>query len=209
MKFELTAVFRRFPEGYAAFVEEFQKQNPGVKVNWADHQGTFKDDLNNAFNAGTAPDVINLSVSEGWVSEYADKGVLLPLDDKVPAAVKDIYLPGLWKEQLINGVNFQFPWYQGLNVERYHIPPTKHYMDLVIQGAYQHGVSIMWISYLQSFSTQAARKPRPPGASKTLPARDAGADPHAALAGRRLTDPAPVMPKIQLRRDRGTRVQSC
>ena len=53
--------------------------------------------------------------------------------------------------------------YQGLNVERYHIPPTQHYMDLVIQGAYSFGLSMMWVSYLQSFSTQAGRKPRPPG----------------------------------------------
>ena len=53
--------------------------------------------------------------------------------------------------------------YQGLNTERYHIPPTQHYMDLVIQGAYSHGLSMMWISYLQSFSTQVGRKPRPPG----------------------------------------------
>ena len=40
-----------------------------------------------------------------------------PLDDKVPQTVQDIYFPGLWKEQLIDGVNYQFPWYQGLNVE--------------------------------------------------------------------------------------------
>jgi len=53
--------------------------------------------------------------------------------------------------------------YQGINVERYHIPPTQHYMDLVIQGAYSFGLSMMWISYLQSFSTQTGRKPRPPG----------------------------------------------
>jgi hypothetical protein len=53
--------------------------------------------------------------------------------------------------------------YQGTNIEKYHIPPTQHYMDLVIQGAYSHGLSMMWIAYLQSFSTQAAKKPRPPG----------------------------------------------
>jgi AIG2-like family len=53
--------------------------------------------------------------------------------------------------------------YQGISVEKYHIPPTRFYMDLVIQGAYQHGLSMMWISYLQSFSTQAGKKPRPPG----------------------------------------------
>ena len=52
--------------------------------------------------------------------------------------------------------------YQGTNVEKYHIPPTQHYMDLVIQGAYSFGLSMMWIAYLQSFSTQAGRKPRPP-----------------------------------------------
>ena len=52
--------------------------------------------------------------------------------------------------------------YQGVSVERYHIPPTQHYMDLVIQGAYSYGLSMMWIAYLQSFSTQAGRKPRPP-----------------------------------------------
>ena len=98
-------------------IARFEATYPGVKVNWADHQGTFKDDLNGAFAAGNAPDVINLSVSEGWVSEYASKGLLLGLDDTVPQAVKDVYFPNLWKQQLIDGVNYQFPWYQGLNVE--------------------------------------------------------------------------------------------
>jgi hypothetical protein len=52
--------------------------------------------------------------------------------------------------------------YQGVNTDRYHIPPTQHYMDLVVQGAYSYGLSMMWIAYLQTFSTQAGRKPRPP-----------------------------------------------
>jgi putative chitobiose transport system substrate-binding protein len=98
-------------------IARFEATYPGVKVDWEDHQATFQDDLNNAFAAGNAPDVINLSVSEGWVSDYATRGVLLNLDDKVPQEVKDIYFPGLWKEQLVDGKNYQFPWYQGLNVE--------------------------------------------------------------------------------------------
>ncbi len=98
-------------------IARFEATYPGVKVKWEDHQGTFQDDLKNAFSAGIAPDVINLSVSEGWVSDYASKGLLLNLDDKVDQSVKDIYFPGLWKQQLIDGKNFQFPWYQGLNVE--------------------------------------------------------------------------------------------
>jgi hypothetical protein len=59
--------------------------------------------------------------------------------------------------------------YQGTNADRYHIPPTQHYMDLLIQGAYSYGLSMMWISYLQSFSTQVGRKPRPPGVGDVAP----------------------------------------
>ncbi|HLO14640.1 MAG TPA: sugar ABC transporter substrate-binding protein [Anaerolineales bacterium] len=97
-------------------IARFNEAYPDVKVNWEDHQATFQDDLRNAFAAGNAPDVINLSVSEGWVSDYATQGLLLPLDDKVPQEIKDMYFEGLWKEQLVDGVNYQFPWYQGINV---------------------------------------------------------------------------------------------
>ena len=98
-------------------IARFEATYPGVKVKTEDHQATFQDDLKNAFAAGNAPDVINLSVSEGWVSDYATQGLLLNLDDVVPQSVKDIYYPGLWKEQLVNGKNYQFPWYQGISVE--------------------------------------------------------------------------------------------
>jgi putative chitobiose transport system substrate-binding protein len=100
-----------------ATIARFQATYPGVKVNWSDHQGTFRQELDNAYAANSAPDVINLSVGEGWVSDYASKGLLLPLDEKVPQNVKDVYFPGLWKEQLVGGKNYQFPWYQGIGVE--------------------------------------------------------------------------------------------
>ena len=50
--------------------------------------------------------------------------------------------------------------YQGVSVDRNHIPPTQHYMDLLTQGACVQGLSMMWLSYLQSFDTQPGRKPR-------------------------------------------------
>jgi putative chitobiose transport system substrate-binding protein len=112
--FYLSPTFDDYIKGTIA---RFQATYPGVTVHWEDHQGTFQDDLKAAFAAGTAPDVINLSVSEGWVSDYASKGLLLSLDDKVPAAVQSTYFEGLWKEQLVDGKNYQFPWYQGINVD--------------------------------------------------------------------------------------------
>jgi len=106
-----------FDDYIKSTIARFQEAYPGVTVNWEDHQATFQDDLKNAFAAGSAPDVINLSVGEGWVSDYATKGLLLPLDDKVPDTVKQLYFEGLWKSQLVKDVNFQFPWYQGIAVE--------------------------------------------------------------------------------------------
>ncbi len=106
-----------FDDYIKSTIARFEETYPGVKVNWEDHQATFQDDLRNAFAAGNAPDVINLSVGEGWVSDYATQGNLLALDDKVSQPVKDLYFPGLWKMQLVDGVNYQFPYYQGMSVE--------------------------------------------------------------------------------------------
>ena len=98
-------------------ITRFEATYPGIKVNWEDHQATFQDDLKNSFAAGNAPDVINLSVGEGWVSDYATRDLLLELDSRVPQEVKDIYFEGLWKAQNVDGKNYQFPFYQGVSVE--------------------------------------------------------------------------------------------
>ena len=103
----------------------------------------------------------------------ADLGVLdLKVMRKQDATGKDV---GVYRRievkvsPLGKGEPVKAVTYQGLNVERYHIPPTQHYMDLIIQGAYSFGLSMMWISYLQSFSTQVGRKPRPPGVGDAAP----------------------------------------
>jgi putative chitobiose transport system substrate-binding protein len=112
-----------FDAWIADTISRFKATYPGVEVKWEDHQATFQDDLKNAFAAGNAPDVINLSVGEGWVSDYATRNLLLPLDG-VPQEVKDIYYEGLWKSQNVEGKNFQFPFYQGVSVE---LINTRHF----------------------------------------------------------------------------------
>ena len=106
-----------FDPWIADTISRFEQTYPGVKVNWEDHQATFEVDLKNAFAAGNAPDVINLSVGEGWVSDYATRDLLLDLDSRVPQEVKDTYFEGLWKSQNVDGKNYQFPFYQGVAVE--------------------------------------------------------------------------------------------
>jgi hypothetical protein len=97
------------------------------------------------------------------------------LDEKVGRKLDAGKEVGLYKQievtcaPLGKGSPLQAITYTGVNVEKYHIPPTRHYMDVVIQGAYSFGLSMMWIAYLQSFSTQAGRKPRPPGTGDADP----------------------------------------
>jgi ABC-type glycerol-3-phosphate transport system substrate-binding protein len=38
-----------------------------------------------------------------------------------------MYFPGLWNEQLVDGKNYQFPWYQGINVD---LVNTKIFTDV-------------------------------------------------------------------------------
>src|SRR5512143_730359 len=90
-----------FDDYIKSTIARFQEAYPGVTVNWEDHQATFQDDLRNAFAAGNAPDVINLSISEGWVSDYASQGLLLPLDDVVSDDVKSLYFENLWNQQVV------------------------------------------------------------------------------------------------------------
>ena len=106
-----------FDDYIKSTIARFNEAYPGVTVKWEDHQATFPDDLRNAFAAKNAPDVINLSISEGWVADYATQGLLLQLDDVVPQNVVDQYFPNLWNQQLVDGKHYQFPWYQGIQVD--------------------------------------------------------------------------------------------
>jgi len=105
-----------FDDYIKSTIARFNEAYPEVTVNWEDHQATFQDDLRNAFAAGNAPDVINLSISEGWVSDYASQGLLLPLDETVSQDIVDTYFPNLWDQQVVDNQHYQFPWYQGIIV---------------------------------------------------------------------------------------------
>ena len=112
--FWLSPTFDDYIKGTIA---RFEETYPGVKVKWEDHQGTFLDDYRNAFAAGNAPDVANLSDTEGWVREFAAKDLLLSMSDSLPKNVIDQYYPGLFNLQLVNEKSYQVPWYQAVSIE--------------------------------------------------------------------------------------------
>jgi putative chitobiose transport system substrate-binding protein len=98
-------------------IARFEEQYPGVTVEWEDHQATYLDDYRNAINAGTQPDVANLSNNEGWVREFAQAGVLLNLSENAPQEIIGQYFPNLFEDNTVDGDSYQFPWYQAIAVE--------------------------------------------------------------------------------------------
>lgn len=106
-----------FDDYIKSTIARFEETYPGVKVKWEDHQATFLEDYRNAMAAGTAPDVANLSDTEGWVREFASKDLLLSMSDNLPQNVIDQYFPGLFNLQTVDGKSYQVPWYQAIAIE--------------------------------------------------------------------------------------------
>jgi len=106
-----------FDEYIKCTIARYEAAYPGVKVNWEDHQATYLDDYRNSINAGTQPDVANLSNNEGWVQEFAQAGRLLDLTKNAPKEIVDQYFPNLFADNLVNDDSFQFPWYQAIAIE--------------------------------------------------------------------------------------------
>lgn len=52
--------------------------------------------------------------------------------------------------------------YAGVDPARFDVPPTENYVDSLVQGCYEGGLTSMWIEYLRSFGTQPGKQPRPP-----------------------------------------------
>ena len=121
-----------FDEYIKCTIARFEEAYPGVKVNWEDHQATYLDDYRNSINAGTQPDVANLSNNEGWVQEFAQAGRLLDLTENAPQEIVDQYFPNLFADNLVDDHSFQFPWYQAIAIE---LINTKIYEDAGLDPA--------------------------------------------------------------------------
>jgi putative chitobiose transport system substrate-binding protein len=121
-----------FDEYIKCTIARFETAYPGVKVNWEDHQATYLDDYRNSINAGTQPDVANLSNNEGWVREFAQAGKLLDLTENAPQEIIDQYFPNLFADNLVDDHSFQFPWYQAIAIE---LINTKIYEDAGLDPA--------------------------------------------------------------------------
>ena len=100
-------------EVVAQLLPEFERQNPGIKVNlqqlpWL----SAHEKLLTAFAGESLPDVS--PIGNTWISEFAALDALHPLDDDIAAAkgfdVPD-YFPGVWDTGVVEGKTYAVPWY--------------------------------------------------------------------------------------------------
>jgi hypothetical protein len=47
----------------------------------------------------------------------------------------------------------------GVSPARFDVPPTEFYMNAVKEGAYENGLTMMWLDHLASFETQPGKPP--------------------------------------------------
>ena len=99
-------------------IARFNEAYPGVTVNWDDHQATFQ---------RRPRQRVRRRQRAGRHQPLGQRGLGPRLRQQGPAPrrstttsptdVKSMYFEGLWNQQLVDGENFQFPWYQGIAVD--------------------------------------------------------------------------------------------
>ena len=94
-------------------IANFEATYPGVTVILEGQPAAgARDNIRNSFAAGNPADVINMS--DGWVAEFAEAGVLMNMDEMIGEAYPDIraqYVEGAWNKVTFEGTTFYLPWY--------------------------------------------------------------------------------------------------
>jgi len=108
----------QFTDYFNQLIASFEQENPGVKVKWVDVPwADMQSKILTAVSANTAPDVVNLNPD--FAAQLAGRNAWLMLDEKIPADVRQQYLPKIWQANMLDGKTFGLPWYLTTSVAIY------------------------------------------------------------------------------------------
>ncbi|NJM64215.1 MAG: sugar ABC transporter substrate-binding protein [Acaryochloris sp. RU_4_1] len=100
----------KFGAYFEPLIDQFEKENPGVTVEWDDVSWAgMQSKIRVAIEGKTAPDVVNLNPD--FAFQLAGKGSWLDLDKAISKADRDRYLANIWEASSLNGKTFGVPWY--------------------------------------------------------------------------------------------------
>ena len=98
---------------YRALTQEFERQNPGIRVNLQVLPGTSDEQYNRYVTLFAAKDasVDVLSIDVIWPAPMVAAGWLAPLDPWFPPGQRDAFLPGAIRANQVGGKIYGVPWY--------------------------------------------------------------------------------------------------
>lgn len=103
----------REAEVVGALLPEFERANPGIRVNLQNIPMTAAHEkLLTAFAADALPDVCQLGNT--WIPEFAALDTLEPLQayvDRSEVVEQGDYFPGIWETSVVDGQLLGVPWY--------------------------------------------------------------------------------------------------
>lgn len=108
-------------EVVARMLPEFERRNPGIKVDLQQLPWTAAHEkLLTAFAGDALPDVVPLGNT--WIAEFATLGALEPLDARIAATTgfaREDFFAGAWDSGVIDGQVYAVPWYVETRVPYY------------------------------------------------------------------------------------------
>jgi len=108
----------QFDDYFQQAIAQFEQENPSFTVRWVDVPwADMERKILTAVSAKTAPDVVNLNPN--FASQLAARNAWLTLDDRIPAELRQQYLPNIWKASTLEGKSFGIPWYLTTRVAIY------------------------------------------------------------------------------------------
>ena len=100
-------------EVVAKMLPEFERRNPGIKVDLQQLPWTAAHEkLLTAFAGDALPDVV--PIGNTWIAEFAALDALEPLDARIaatPGLAREDYFPGAWDSGVLDGKTYAVPWY--------------------------------------------------------------------------------------------------
>lgn len=94
-------------------VPEFEKRNPGIKVDVQQIPWTAaQEKLITAFASDNTPDICQLGNT--WVPQFASLNAIIKLDDFIGNSMnikKENYFEGIWETNVIDSAVYGIPWY--------------------------------------------------------------------------------------------------
>ena len=104
-----------FNDYFETLFSEFEKENPGVTVEWKDYpKDTIQEKLLTAIASGNAPDVVN--VNADMALTLGKKNALANAEEYISDEVKDSFFEGIYEAARVDGAMTALPWYTTIPV---------------------------------------------------------------------------------------------